>query len=63
MNLRQKRMKNLCDNCKFMKLTTTNYCTPYNYDEKGNVIDCQTYKPENRNIIKCIVNFIRKNDH
>jgi hypothetical protein len=55
-------MKNLCDNCKLMKEKTTDYCTPYNYDEKGNVICCQSYEPYKENVIKCIINFIKKND-
>jgi hypothetical protein len=56
-------MRNICDNCKFTKLKTTNYCTPYEYDERGNVIYCQSYEPIKRNIINCIVNFIKRNDN
>ena len=52
--------KNLCDSCKFIKLKTTNYCIPYDYDERGNVIRCQSYEPEKFNIINCIINFIKK---
>lgn len=53
-------MNNLCNDCKLMKLKTTNYCTPYEYDEKGNVIRCQSYEPEKENVIKCFVNWIKK---
>jgi hypothetical protein len=52
-------MKNLCNDCKFMKLKTTNYCIPYEYDEKGNVIYCQSYEAEKKNVISCIINFIK----
>jgi len=55
-------MKNLCDTCKMMKLKTTNYCIPYEYDEQGNVIRCQSYDPENpfnKLNLKCIINFIK----
>lgn len=55
-------MKNLCDNCRLMKLRTTDYCTPYDYDEQGNVIRCQSYEPYKENFIKCIINFIKKNE-
>lgn len=53
-------MKNLCDNCRFLKLKSTNYCAPYGYDDKGNVIFCQSYFPERKNIIKCIISIIKK---
>ncbi len=55
-------MDNICDNCKLMKLKTTNYCIPYDYDEKGNVIKCQSYEPIKENVINCIINFIKRNE-
>jgi hypothetical protein len=49
-----------------MKLKTTNYCMPYDYDERGNVIKCQSYESESKNIIKNsvqnIINFIKRNE-
>jgi hypothetical protein len=56
-------MKNLCEDCKWSKLQTTNYCTPYEYDIFGNVLYCQSYEPEKRNLIKYIVNFVKGNDN
>ena len=55
-------MDNLCETCKFLKLQTTNYCLPYDYDEFGNVIRCQAYAPMKKNIIRQIIDFLKKND-
>jgi len=57
------KMKNLCETCKYSKLQTTNYCSPYNYDEYGNVIYCQSWEPIKRNLIRCIINFVKGNDN
>ena len=51
--------KNLCDNCKFLVGPSTNNCQPTDYDELGNVHKCDTYRE--KNIIRCIVNFICRN--
>jgi len=53
-------MKNLCDDCRLMKLKTTNYCQPYDYDERGNVLYCKSYEPI-KNVINCVINWVKQN--
>jgi len=52
--------KSLCNDCRLAKLKTTNYCLPSGYDYRGNVTICQSYEPEEKNIIKNIINFVRR---
>jgi len=52
-------MENLCNDCRFMTLKTTNFCIPYDYDERGNVIKCQSYTSIKKNIIMNVINWIK----